>query len=251
LHSEWLRWKAIVVGRISYNDSSLFYRSTYASAVHTMAVSVCLCVCQWQPQAGVLSKLLNVSSRKQRRLVAQDSSFRFRFQRCWWNFNGISINGGGKCTWGSNNLRLSTNNSLYLENGTIVHVKAEQEVECTVSNADDIQWHPWPQVNPIFLFWVYFISLQSLHTWYVGHSKSYSWDDKLVQITLKWACSWSSDPLLNLGPQYIFGRDKTMHFKFGVRKFRKLHRRRRKCPLGTVETKRAVSEFLCSVWLNP
>jgi len=51
-----------------------FYRAT-ATLIAVYAVVVCLCLCVCLSHSSIVSKRLNVGSRKQRRTIAHDSSF--------------------------------------------------------------------------------------------------------------------------------------------------------------------------------
>jgi len=73
-------------------------------------VSVCPCPCL--SQVGVLLKRQNVGSHK------WTGTLVFWCQRSPRNSTGVTPHGGAKCRWGGENRRLSTNNRLYLENGT-------------------------------------------------------------------------------------------------------------------------------------
>ena len=88
-------------------------------AVYAMAVCLCvsLSVCLCLSQVGVLLKRLNVGWRKERRMIAQGFWFSdvknlFEIQTRSPPTGAPNAGGVGR-SW-----RLSTNNSLYLENGT-------------------------------------------------------------------------------------------------------------------------------------
>jgi len=77
-----------------------FYHTTSASAVY--AIVVCLSVCL--SQVGVLLRRLNVGSRRQRHMIAQESSFlmpKISAKLKWGHPQGSAI-----CTWGR--LKLAT-----------------------------------------------------------------------------------------------------------------------------------------------
>ena len=80
-------------------------------------LSVCVCVCLCLSQVGVLLKRLNVGSHKQHHTIAQGLYFS--------DVKDLrEIRPGSHSIWAPNaggvgqNRRLSTNNRLYLENGT-------------------------------------------------------------------------------------------------------------------------------------
>jgi len=49
------------------------------------------------PYAGIVSKMLNLSSSNQRCLLAMDSSFRYKIS--WQNSFGITLNWSSECMW--------------------------------------------------------------------------------------------------------------------------------------------------------
>ena len=99
---------------------AIFTARCYASAVLAMALcppSVCLSV-----RPSVTSRsCTKTAKRRITQTTPHDSpgSLVFRSQRSPRNSTGVTPYGGAKCRWGgSKNRRLSTNNRLYLENGT-------------------------------------------------------------------------------------------------------------------------------------
>ena len=96
---------------------SVFTARCYASAVLAMGLCLSVSVCDHLSQAGVLLKRQNVGSRKQHRTIAQGLSFSdakdLREIR-----PGSPPTGAPNADGVGQNRRLSTNNWLYLENGT-------------------------------------------------------------------------------------------------------------------------------------
>jgi len=89
----------------------IFTARRYASAVYAMALSVSVCVCP--SQVGVLLKRLNVGSHKQHQGLYFSDAKHLREIR-----PGSPPTGAPNPSGVGQNRRLSTNNRLYLENGT-------------------------------------------------------------------------------------------------------------------------------------
>jgi len=68
---------------------------------------------------------------------------------CWYQRSCWNCNGDAKYTWSRKNFCLSTDNSLYLENGTTQ--TGEQEVICILSNDIAID-REWPNHHKSSLF---------------------------------------------------------------------------------------------------
>ena len=104
------------------NTHTCFYRAMLCiRGTSRGPVSVCLClsVCVrlCLSQVGVLLKRQNVGSHKQHHSIPPGSLV-FWCQRSPRNSTGVTAYEGAECRWGGQNRRLSTNNRLYLENGT-------------------------------------------------------------------------------------------------------------------------------------
>jgi len=57
--------------KFGVDSSNRFYRATaMLSAVYAVVVCLCVCVCVCLSHSGIVSKRLNVGSRKQRRTIA-------------------------------------------------------------------------------------------------------------------------------------------------------------------------------------
>ena len=95
----------------------VFTARCYASAVLAMGLCPSVCVC--------LSVTSRCSTKTAKRRITQTTPHHttgtlvFWCQRSPRNSTGITPYEGAKCRWGGQNRRLSTNNWLYLENGTI------------------------------------------------------------------------------------------------------------------------------------
>jgi len=92
----------------------VFTTRCYASAV--LAMSLCPSV-----SMSVTSRCSNKTAKRRiTQTTPHDApgTLVFWCQRSQRNSTGVTPYGGAKCRWGGQNRRLSTNNRLYLENGT-------------------------------------------------------------------------------------------------------------------------------------
>jgi len=87
----------------------------YASAVYAVVVCPCVSLSVCLTQAGIVSKPLNIE-----RHMISPGNLVFWSQRYPRNSTSVKPYGGAKCSWGrvGQNRRLSTDNWLYLKNGT-------------------------------------------------------------------------------------------------------------------------------------
>jgi len=123
--------KLFKTNNIVYNVNN-FTRATLGSAGTSCRHLSHVCLSVRLSQVGVLLKLLNVGSRKQRHTIARQRTVGFcslpKFRQ---NSNRVSPNGGAKCSWGdrlnadavAENWRLSTRSVINLVRSQVYHTE--------------------------------------------------------------------------------------------------------------------------------
>ena len=102
--------------------SIIFTARCYASAV--LAMGLCLCLCLSVSVCVCLSVTSRSCTKTAKRRITQTTphdspgNLVFCCRRSPRNSTGVTPYEGAECRWGGQNRRLSTNNRLYLKNGT-------------------------------------------------------------------------------------------------------------------------------------